>query len=236
MRKSTMLILLALVLLAAWALAPPVATAADPELKATKHDFTSTGPVGSSFTGNAGQWCMTCHTPHGGNSTQLAWNQGLSTNATIGFGSSQKTTAGTDLPTNIAAWSGTTKFCLSCHDGSVAVGTSSHDPWTTPVLITDADKIVGSGGNLSGTHPVGVPYAGETSAYNSITSQTSAWNFETIADFSGSGVKLFKDPTTTARGIECATCHDPHNKQVYASAVKFLRVAPADLCQTCHVK
>lgn len=227
----SLVVLVSLALLVAWAVVP-APTAADPALKATKHDFTTTGPS-TTFRDAGASWCSTCHTPHSGRQTQLMWNQSFSTNTTIGFPASTTTVAGTSLPTDIKDWSGTTKLCLSCHDGSVEVGTLAHDAWTTPAKITNTDRIVGSGGNLLGTHPVGVPYpATGTEVYNGITTKATTTDF--VA--SPSSVKIFTDPGTSGKGIECASCHDPHNKAVPATPVKFLRVAVADLCTTCHQK
>lgn len=195
----------------------------------TAHDFTSTGPVG--FQGPAGTgMCETCHVPHNSGSAQLMWNQTLGAASTFGAGAA--TAAGTSLPANIKTWTGTSKNCLSCHDGSVAVGTG----WSTPgsTKISGTTQIGDATGDLSGNHPVAVPYAGETGKYNNIqsgyTSRPASWSDPATI----SGVKLHKDPTTGAYGLECASCHDPHNKD--AADAKFLRVATGSICTACHAK
>jgi len=186
--------------------------------------------------------CTFCHTPHRGLTSQLTWNHTLSAND---FSWNDTTTiGGTTLPTNLKTWSGPSKLCLSCHDGSVAIGDiawyyraartggaklSGVGATETDFLNIggDLDKYnVGQGGDLGGTHPVGVPYPfnGSASTYNSISTGTYVEKSQFVADPRASGIRLFRDTGSGVTaltggaayasadvGIECSSCHDPHN-------------------------
>lgn len=227
MHKWVKICFLAFGLMVVLALGPTVVWAAT--ITSTSHDFTNTGP-NATFQG-APSLCVTCHVPHHAATTQLIWNHTLSSN-TLTFGNSQTTSSGTTLPTDVGSAPGTSKYCLSCHDGSVAVGSLVHDSWTSGGndAITNTDFIIAPSGNLANNHPIEIPYPDQAGAtYNSITTAANP------ADFVGSptGVKLF-GTTAGAKGIACASCHDPHNN----ANDPFLRVtyAAAQLCVSCHNK
>ncbi|GAB4177632.1 MAG: cytochrome c3 family protein [Rhodocyclaceae bacterium] len=116
---------------------------------------------------------------------------------------------------------------------------------------------VGAGGSMGGSHPVAMPYPynGTINTYNSVTTGTGValnefepnpHNPSAPAPASAT-VKLFKDiggvisagPSAGATGIECSSCHDPHNRQT--SDDLFLRGkltgsdrASGYLCAQCH--
>jgi predicted CXXCH cytochrome family protein len=166
----------------------------------------------------------------------LLWNHVLSTNA-FSWSDATETSGGTKLPTNIKTWSGSTKNCLSCHDGTVEIGKIYH-----PATTFDAAKITGDAqiatatGDLKGNHPVAVPYpyGGLKNTYNGITTGdlalTSGWKAAPTK------VKIFADPAGGAnnKGMECASCHDPHGTGI----TEFLRdvLTGSALCLDCHTK
>ncbi|MFI5395947.1 MAG: cytochrome c3 family protein [Candidatus Binatia bacterium] len=252
-------------------LSPPVLWAApgDPGtgLATTNHDFTDAAnyttstPVGL---------CTFCHTPHKAQHTALLWNHSDTSN-TFSWTDNTKTAAGTSLPTFTKTWNGPTPKCLSCHDGSVAVGDVA---WfdekaqlitttsVTPGILDASGKIidtshqVGVGGSMNGNHPVVVPYPGVGSKhYAGGNSGTSIVTAEWQGDPTALGVVLYKasDNTLAASinrvtnspvgadnlGVECASCHDPHNKLTVDA--KFLRGMMTGndtnyLCLKCHIK
>ncbi len=221
--------LVALALVAAWALAPPAAIAGT--IVGTVHDFTATGGGTSDFKGAADYAvCDTCHTAHHSTESILMWNHTLSSN-TLTFGTGAATTAGTTLPTNIGGQTGTTKYCLSCHDGSVAVGdTIAGSEWSTDNYIT-GDMVIAPSGNLLGTHPVGVPYpdiAGAT--YQGIVSMADPDEYSD----SPARVKIY-GTVAGEKGIECATCHDIHNNPAHGPLLREGGTY-ASICQECHLK
>jgi hypothetical protein len=89
---------------------------------ASKHNLSIFGPGPVSATGES-QVCVFCHTPHGATTAPGAplWNRQLSTQTYTTYTSSS-------LDAEIIAGqldqpAGSSKLCLSCHDGSLAIGT-----------------------------------------------------------------------------------------------------------------
>jgi len=208
-----------LVLSAVWVL---MASGAMAGIAGTAHD------LGTSVGG--GEICKFCHVPHNVTATRLLWNHTLSSN-NFSWSDATKTYGGTDLPTNIKTWSGSSKNCLACHDGSVALGD------LTSGLIGDADnKITGSakiGPDLKGNHPVSVPYpeGGVKNTYNSIETgdDVPLGNYVSAP----ATVRIYHDGGGAAdAGIECASCHEPHNDTLNP----FLRITKdgSAICLACH--
>lgn len=192
----------------------------------TKHDFRSTS-TGATIkdSGSTATLCNTCHIPHGASTTVLLWNHTLSTTA---FTWGETTTGGTSLPTT---FTGPTKQCLSCHDGTVDVGNViAGTDWGVGTKITGAAKVTGASNTLSGNHPVGVPYpATGSTSYNGVSIGASVNTADYVA--SPTSVKIYSG-TGSNKGIECSSCHNPHG----TTNTKFLRVAAASLCDSCHIK
>ena len=259
MRSARFLLLL--VILTAMLPAVAWAAAGDPGtgLLSTSHDFS-----GKSVTGGQGQTlttglCTFCHTPHRAMSTLLLWNHTLST-ATYSW-DVPKTTAGTTFPTFKGdTYNGPTAKCLSCHDGSVAVGdvawfggnkppspldTTMHT-WPDPFNVGATGGVVGQ---MKGNHPVAMPYPYQQTqnTYNSVTTGGSftptEWQATPLTP-----VRVFNDDgsgnitagaVTGKTGIECSSCHDPHNKASVDDF--FLRgmLGGSDtnyICLKCHIK
>lgn len=237
------------------ALVPAVAAAytTGAGLAGTPHDF-SGKTVGSITTGS----CTFCHTPHKALATLLLWNHKLSTN---NFSwDATKTTAGTSYPTFKGdTYKGPSAKCLSCHDGSVAIGDVNWFNAGNPGVIdstkiTGARQIATATGSMAGNHPVAMPfpYGGAASTYNSNTTGPAAYLDEWVATPETNLIRLFNDdgagnisagPIATKTGIECSSCHDPHNRKVADQL--FLRGklsgntasgADAYICFRCHTK
>lgn len=221
--------LITLALAVAWA---PVATA---DVLNSVHDFSAEG---------AGHLCGSCHAPHEAAQSLLVWNHTLSTNS-FSWSDSSSTIGGTTLPSfaGDGTQTGMSKYCLSCHDGTVTPGSVNStlpDFDTYTYSGTAAPTIATGAGDMAGNHPVGVPYPynNSSSTYDgSGTAVTTGANVnmtDFVATPESSGVKLYRstpgDDATT--GIECGSCHDPH----LTTNTFFLRVAVADLCTSCHSK
>lgn len=225
----------------------------------TAHDFTTNANV--TLSGGPGSigLCTFCHTPHSAKSTRLLWNHTLSSN-NFSWNDAPTTMGGTILPTLTRAYAGPSTKCLSCHDGSVAIGdVGSFRPGAG---VLSADRIgtngfaltrqVGAGGDLSGSHPVGVPYPlyNTPNTYNGITSGAQLVMGDWVADPTGNNIRLYADDgsgniaggkSAGATGVECSSCHDPHNRAAKDRA--FLRgmlsggtQASGYLCLQCHNK
>jgi len=161
------------------------------------------------------QVCVTCHTPHNakGNTLTPLWNHATTAVAAFTLYSSTSLNAALGQPS-----SNSTKACLSCHDGTVAV--DSYGTTTTGTKFATGSALLGS--DLSNDHPVSFTYdAALATADGGLVTPASASLVDTVLPlFSGK--------------LECATCHNPHD----STNGKFLRksnVASA-LCVTCHNK
>ncbi len=215
----------------------------------SKHDLSSGSTAAIKSTGTD-QICVFCHTPHKAQSTQVLWNHTASTTSSINWGGVTQTSGGTNLPTTVSTRS---MRCLSCHDGSVALGdvtnfggAASNLAMTgagqTAGKLTDAYYVVGASGNLGGNHPVGIPYPGQSGSYNGITTTVASGSgtgyvaATTLTGSSTTTVKLFADATTpTVVGVECGSCHDVHNSQSLP-ALLWKDNAGSALCLSCHQK
>jgi hypothetical protein len=234
----------------------------------TLHDFASQTGDGSFYkTTQAGSTaantvglCTFCHTPHSAQTTKLLWNHRLSaSNFTWDVAT---TSSGTAFPTLASTYSGPTVKCLSCHDGTIAIGDVSMYKGAAGVYntykITDPIFQIAKGaiaGNMKGNHPVGMPYpfGAAVNTYNGVTTNANVVLTEFQANpvnANGQKVKLYNDTgvgvivsgaVAGKSGIECSSCHDPHNK--LATDDLFLRgkvagstAAGGYLCLQCHIK
>ncbi len=268
--------------LAGLALAPALSLAqtAGAGLIDTDHDFTTNTDLAATFQTPAGAegtvtsgadigLCTFCHTPHKAYKTQLLWNHTLSSQ-TFSWDVAQ-TTAGTNFASfGGQTYNGPSAKCLSCHDGTVAigdvawfrevgpgggqgVGTAIYNTATMATLAPNVMVVgpsAGLTGTLSGNHPVAMPYPyGQVAnTYNGITGGAnlvlSEWQASPV------NVKLYHDAgggsivggaAAGTSGIECSSCHDPHNKQTLDGW--FLRgrltgntQASGYICLQCHIK
>lgn len=187
-----------------------------------RHDFaTRTMFLATQTTsGNAGiantvGLCTYCHTPHSAQTTSLLWNRAASTLTTGYKWDEATTTGGTNYVTLLPAYKGPTIKCLSCHDGSVAIGdigvymesSRTGAASLNTYKVGDQDvapkvtKKVGAGGVMTGSHPVGMPYPfGQAiNAYNGSSTGANVVLTEfdgapTVSAASTNGVKLYQQP------------------------------------------
>jgi hypothetical protein len=152
---------------------------------------------------------------------------------------------------------------LSCHDGTVAVGDiawwnegkpssldNTRHQWPSAFNIGARDGVAGS---MKGNHPVAMPYPylNANNAYNGVTTGAGA----TLTEWQAtplSPIRVFNDdgagnisagPVALKTGIECSSCHDPHNKASVDDL--FLRgtlggstsgTGATYICLKCHIK
>jgi len=185
----------------------------------SKHDFS----VGSSATIRSGAeqgTCVFCHSPHAANPSVPLWNHTQSSVTNYGVYSSTTLKAEVGLPTA----SDSSKLCLSCHDGTVALGDTINNGVIDFLQGSNYMLPASSASNLNGT--VGFP-DDHPFTFNPVT------GVEIQNPAVGDPVKL------DAMGrVQCASCHDPHNEFIDPVVGKFLvkgNTASA-LCLTCHNK
>ncbi|NOU01790.1 MAG: hypothetical protein HOO95_09505 [Gallionella sp.] len=213
---------------------------------ATKHNLSSiadgTGvvPLRGIKATSESQVCVFCHTPHNANQSVSAplWNRSFS-NATYTPYTSTSMDATTTQPT------GDSKLCLSCHDGTIAIGTVGVLNAQGPVNIPM------SGAGLGGVMPSG---AGATTGYtrnigiNLTNDHPISFSYDTVLGGVGGTDGELRSPPVIVNGntvvgnrtkaaglkptfplqddqLQCTTCHDPHLVDTVAtnSPLKFLR-------------
>lgn len=224
-----------LLVLACVASQPSVAA---PGIADTKHNLSASGP--GTVTANDGrdQVCVFCHTPHGATSSPGAplWNKTLS-GETYDVYTSTSLDAETIMGT-LDQPGGSSKLCLSCHDGTLALGTVNVLGGVQNVAIgldgTDLGKMpAGPQGKLSGftrnldtdltnDHPISLNFTtalatADTELYDPVATahigvRAPGFKPEVPLEATGGGGEA---------QIQCATCHDPHKPDANS---KFLRL------------
>ena len=182
-----------------------------------KHNLSSTGP---GATHDTTQVCVFCHTPHqpAGTTQEPLWNKAATGEASYGvYGS----TTMDSTPLEVVGAGVASTLCMSCHDGTVAVGNMINGPTVTltPGGNVDASGFITGdpnvGSDLTNDHPVNMIYADA---------------IDILADWN--------DPPSTAvlfgGTVQCASCHDVHDD----ANIPFLVMANTNsaLCTDCHVK
>ena len=176
------------------------------------HDFSGQGWSG-------GEICIACHTPHNsdtGVTDAPLWNH-QNTTAVYNLYSSPSLEVAPTQPR------GPSKLCLSCHDGTVAV-----DSFGGKIGVTPMTGPKDLGVDLSDDHPVSVEWRHQEVETSS--------EFCMNCHFGPARELVFFRPGGSGPiWIECATCHDVHNKNTHP---KLLRrtLAGSELCLTCHEK
>jgi predicted CXXCH cytochrome family protein len=169
---------------------------------------------------SSGEVCIVCHTPHNSNTTVVdapLWNHQLSTVGTYTMYSSGTMQSVSGQP------DGSSKLCLSCHDGTVAM--ENYGGKTDGTNFMDGGKLIGS--SLSNSHPISITYDA------SLSTSDGGLNDPTITQ-SGIGGTITTRMLISNK-LQCSSCHDVHN----GAGVEHLLVksnAGSALCVTCHKK
>ena len=177
------------------------------------HNLSASGP-GAIRASSEQEICIFCHTPHNAAPMQPLWNRNVPVNAYTVY-SSNSLVAVPGQPT------GSSKLCLSCHDGTIALGgVLSRQQGIAMVggITTLPPGATNLGTDLSDDHPISFRYDATLA-----TRKTS-----------------LKPPGNLPRQIkldhnselQCTSCHDAHNDQ-YG---KFLVMdnSQSQLCNSCH--
>lgn len=184
------------------------------------------------------QLCVFCHTPHAAEEIPRAplWNRKLS-GATYTLYSSTSLDA-TDLkqPGALANTAGGSKLCLSCHDGTLAIGAVNvlnGKSISQPVAMqgTDAGGVMAPGAgktsgftrnlgtDLSNDHPIAFTYNTALAILDGDLRDPAS---SSVIANRKVGVKpaipLFENQ------VECISCHDPHVRDTVDGNIKFLRL------------
>ena len=153
--------------------------------------------------------CSFCHTPHGTASENPLWNQKLS-DAVYQIYQSSSLEAEVGQPT------GTSKLCLSCHDGTVALGTKPSNDGQGNSYIPGGESNLGT--DLSDDHPISFVYSENL----------------TIEDNQLRSPSLLPDQIRLDEfnELQCTSCHDPHDNE-FGDFLVMPNVR-SQMCTSCH--
>ena len=180
----------------------------------TKHNLSSGGP-GSIKASSEQQVCIFCHTPHSSVPMSPLWNRSTpGSNYTPYDSSSVISSPG--QPT------GASLLCLSCHDGTIAIGDILSQP--DPIAMSGNSTIPPGntrlGTDLSDDHPISFVFNNNLATQRGELVNPSTLNGVVKLDNTGQ--------------LQCTSCHNAHDD----TNGKFL-VMPntaSALCKTCHQK
>ena len=208
-------------------------------VSATKHNLSASGSGTVKATSET-QICVFCHTPHGANQSAGAplWNHALSSATYTPYFSLSMDASPLPGPPGASS-----KVCLSCHDGTLAVGTVGVLDGKSPVAVTM------SGTGINGVMPNG---SGTATGYTRnlgidlSNDHPISFNYDTtLGGPTGSDGELRAPPVTDGgivvvgnrtasvkptfplenSQVQCITCHDPHILDTVSTnpPLKFLR-------------
>lgn len=203
--------------------------------------------------------CIFCHIPHGGDPQAPLWNRlapagpfplfnvAKVQNAGDTFGIDDPgiiatTLYGTDYP------NGSSKLCLSCHDGVSAIGTVIKDHSSGLGITVNSDSATtmgttsstkhfdaggGGGMDLSASHPISFVYTQPVVNHlNTTAVKTDTFQLPTRTDMLDGAYR-----------VQCTTCHQPHKDTRAGGAyLPFWRVTTSGVratdydatCDQCH--
>lgn len=185
-------------------------------VKDTPHNLN----IGNGITVPNQEVCRPCHAPHNANiEIGFLWNHALTEgNWTLHEDAD---------PASVL--SSSSRLCLSCHDGTVAL--DSFGGITGNILIDGRDNL---GTDLRTSHPIGVDYPTST-RYNQ-PDPTTGQIVDPVETPAGQYAKLEDGK------VQCSSCHYAHGSRMGVTpglpgGRMFLRVdnTGSALCMTCHI-
>jgi predicted CXXCH cytochrome family protein len=177
------------------------------------HNLSASGP-GTVKATTEQQICIFCHTPHRATAIQPLWNRDVPVSAYRVY-SSVTLSSVPGQPT------GSSKLCLSCHDGTIALGS-----------VKSRDQVISMSGAITTLPP------GKTNLGTDL-SDDHPISFRYDTALASKNIRL-KDPRTlpaafrldAQSNVQCSTCHDAHDN----SRGDFLVISNSnsELCNACH--
>ena len=188
----------------------PVVAYAQGGIMHTKHNLSVSGP-GELKSLSETRICIFCHTPHNAAPRTPLWNK------QIEEGTVYITYDSSTMGAHVSQPTGPSRLCLSCHDGTLALGTVLRPVEGIQMsgeITPGRPSYIGT--NLANHHPVSFSY------YDSLPNPE-------LQPFLPEGLVFYG-----AGYIHCSTCHDAHEDE----HGKFLVMdnTYSRLCTACHTK
>ncbi|MGD9836121.1 MAG: hypothetical protein AB7U92_25500, partial [Piscinibacter sp.] len=229
------------------------------DVRGTRHNLSTSGTGAThAAPGGTSEVCVFCHTPHGATTQDQGgapmraplWNRRVPDGATYTPYTSSSMDAQAILDGLNAQPGGSSKLCLSCHDGTLAIGnvnvlngtanasipmTGTGPGGTMPAgegVTSGFTRFLGT--DLRNDHPISVTFNSALAARDGELRPVDAsqrWpaGSGSVIGLRGPGVKPLLPLEPTGNGgagqVQCASCHDPHVRELDPSKgnQKFLR-------------
>jgi predicted CXXCH cytochrome family protein len=190
-----------------------VSALADESVLNSPHDLSTFGG-GDVRATNESRVCIFCHVPHNASPEAPLWNRH---NPVAHYRIYQSPT----VDARISQPGPASKRCLSCHDGSIALGLTLHRPESDPIRMNQTHMPSGPSNlttDLSDDHPIGLRYD------RALTNRDRQLRLPDLVDH--------RIQLGDWGELECTACHEPHNNE----HGNFLRLPErrGALCVTCH--
>lgn len=210
----------------------------------------------------ATQICIFCHTPHNSSPQGSLWNRN-DTTRTFGFYSSSTLSIYRDATAkNLSKYgtgqpgaepNGSSRLCLSCHDGVTALGAVlngspievnnsigtviASPPSTNSQMVYNAQK----------HHPISFVYDSSVASRLTSVDGSGVYKLPNDANICASGlVQVPEVKLDKANRMQCASCHDPHQTQDNTTPLPFWVLGTTNatcgptysthdsVCRACH--
>lgn len=220
----------------------------------TKHNLSTSNISGTIKAQSEKEVCVFCHIPHQSRPVgKPLWNRSMPASAYTMYNSDYlKRLSYPGVATDLGSANDTpgalSRQCLSCHDGTVAVGAVyklRRDFMGTNLVAMDGVDGSGMiptteagfiGQDLTIHHPIGIEY--DSTPTIAFDTGTRTMELRTATDVeTNTQVKLYD--YAGKKYVECSSCHDPHKEND-----KFLHVDTGanhgqnifNTCTSCHTK
>lgn len=219
-------------------------------ISATRHNLSAANTTVQNRASTETEICVFCHTPHGSVTAAPAplWNRAIDSGA--GYVPYTSTSLDAEYIGGVLGAPGaSSKLCLSCHDGTLAIGQVSNAPGSGVGVLPPSDNIamtagagspIGAGAgattgftrrlgsDLRNDHPISVTY-NSTLATRDGELRTPPYSSGAtlIVDNRTPSTKRPKLPLDAANQVQCSTCHEPHYTEPKFLRGKRLQASPA---------
>lgn len=223
-----------------------LAAAAPVSIVDSKHNLSSTGPgtIKSQAPGLGGtsQICVFCHTPHSARLIEAPlWNRTDPTGPYTVYASDVMSYLSiTPEQPETGAIHVKTRICMSCHDGTIALGNLVNLPYGMSGSVSMQGTAGGMmpqtaagyvGTDIRDDHPVAVKHSpgGATGQDPELVSILSS----SVRLYNIYGGRV-RSSQTSGDYVECTSCHDPHDNQYGDFLVQSNQNSA--ICTACHTK
>ena len=182
----------------------------------SKHNLSASGP-GTLKAQSEARVCIFCHTTHNAAPQGPLWNR-ADTGRTYTPYESSTMEGAVGQPT------GSSKLCLSCHDGTIALGAVRSRG--KPIAMAGGKTVMPPGRSrlgldLGDDHPISFAYDPLLAAQDG--------QLKHPGNFNKGAIKLDRESN-----LQCRSCHDPHDNQFGQFLV--MENTQSALCVACHAR